>query len=135
LLYYCILCYFFITELSKITTKKIAANRQSIMPSQLLLDVQKKADIESKELELGLLYDEYLQTKMMDLIMKKKAKEKKQLMIAQLATIAQELDQDIQKLIKIKKRECDIINLNIAQQEIDAQMAAITKCTSEIKHF
>jgi len=103
------------------------------MPSQL--DVQKKADIEAKELELGLLYDEYLQTKMMDLIMKKKAKERKQLMIAQLATIAQELDQDTQKLIKIKKRECDIINLNIAQQEIDAQMIAVIKCTGKIKHF
>ncbi|EZA52160.1 hypothetical protein DMN91_010132 [Ooceraea biroi] len=116
-------------KLPKITSKKIAANRQSIMPSQLLLDVSKKADTESKELEFGLLYDEYLQVKLMDLIMKKKTEEKKQLMVMQLATVAQELDQDTQKLIKIKKRERDVINLHLEQEEIDVQMDAVAKCT------
>lgn len=112
--------------------KKIAAsNRQSIMPSQLPLDVQKKVDTESKELELGFLYDEYLQTIMMDLVIKKKIEEKKHLTIAQLATIAREIDQDTTKLIKIKTREHDVVNLSLAQKEIDMQLAAVTKYTSK----
>jgi hypothetical protein len=103
------------------------------MPSQLSLDTtQKKIDTESKEIELGLLYDAYLQTIMLDLIMKKKTEEKKCLLITQLVTVAQEIDQDTKKLIKIKTRERDIINLSLAQKETDAQVIAITKCTSKI---
>jgi len=110
--------------------KKKIVGKQSIVPSQLSLDSQKKVD--SEELELGLLYDEYLQTVMMDLIMKKKIEEKRRLMVTQLATVAQEIDQDIQKLIKIKTRERDIINLSLAQKEADAQLIAVTRCTSKI---
>ncbi|XP_070148715.1 uncharacterized protein [Polyergus mexicanus] len=107
----------------KILKKKITVNsRQSIMPPHLSKNLdteykQKKADTECKEVELGLLYDEYLQTMMMDLIIKKKTEEKKHLMITQLATIAQEIDQDTKKLMKIKSRERDIINLSLAQKE------------------
>jgi len=53
-------------------------------------------------------------------------------MVTQLATVAQEIDQDIQKLIKIKTRERDIINLSLAQKEADAQLIAVTRCTSKI---
>ncbi|XP_011265679.1 uncharacterized protein LOC105257030 [Camponotus floridanus] len=119
----------------KMLKKKIAVNsRQSIMPSHLSKNLdteckQRKTDTECKEVELGLLYDEYLQAMMMNLIIKKKAEEKKRLMITQLATIAQEIDQDAKKLMKIKSRERDIINLSIAQKEIDAQLAAVTECT------
>ncbi|XP_070148714.1 uncharacterized protein [Polyergus mexicanus] len=119
----------------KILKKKITVNsRQSIMPPHLSKNLdteykQKKADTECKEVELGLLYDEYLQTMMMDLIIKKKTEEKKHLMITQLATIAQEIDQDTKKLMKIKSRERDIINLSLAQKEVDAQLAAVTECT------
>lgn len=95
------------------------------------MDAQRKTDIESKEIELKLLYDEYLQNNMMHLMMQKKNKEEEQFVIAQLATIAQELDQDTQKLMKIKQRERDIINLHSAQEEIDVQMAAVTKYTSK----
>lgn len=118
--------------------KKIAVNsRQSIMPSHLSKNVdteckQKKTDAECKEVELGLLYDEYLQAMMMNLIIKKKTEEKKHLMVTQLATIAQEIDQDAKKLMKIKSRERDIINLSLAQKEIDAQITAVTECTSKI---
>lgn len=112
--------------------KKVAVGKQSIVPSQLSLDAQKKTDTESKELELGLLYDEYLQTIMMNLIMKKKTEEKKCLMVTQLATVAQEIDQDTQKLIKIKTRERDIMNLSLAQKEADAQLIAVTKCTGKV---
>lgn len=117
--------------------KKIAANsRQSIMPLHLSKNVdteykQKKTDTECKE--VGLLYDEYLQAMMMNLIVKKKGEEKKHLMVTQLATIAQEIDQDAKKLMKIKSRERDIINLSLAQKEIDMQLAAVTECTSKIK--
>lgn len=116
-------------KIPKSTAKKIAANRQSIIPAQVSLDAQRKTDIESKEIELKLLYDEYLQNNMMHLMMQKKNKEEEQFVIAQLATIAQELDQDTQKLMKIKQRERDIINLHSAQEEIDVQMAAVTKYT------
>ncbi|KYN09925.1 PREDICTED: uncharacterized protein LOC108769368 isoform X2 [Trachymyrmex cornetzi] len=116
-----------IAQLQKVCVprKKIVVDKQSIMPSQIILDAQKKMD--SEELELGLLYDEYLQTMMMDLIMKKKLLEKKRLMIMQMAAIAQEIDQDTQKLIKIKTRERDIINLSLAQKEADCQLIAVTK--------
>lgn len=87
--------------------------------------------MEEKELELWLLYDEYLQTIMMDLIIKKKTEEKKNLMIAQLAAIAQEIDQDMKKLIEIKTRNCDTVNLSIAQKEIDMQLSVVTEYTSK----
>lgn len=117
----------------EIEKKKNTVGKQSIIPSQLSLDTtQRKIDTESKEIELGLLYDAYLQTIMLDLIMKKKTEEKKCLLITQLATVAQEIDQDTKKLIKIKTRERDIINLSLAQKETDAQVTAITKCTSKI---
>jgi len=128
-LFYLLLYLNIVTLFIEVSKKKIAG-KQSIVPSQLSLDSQKKVD--SEELELGLLYDEYLQTIMMDLIMKKKIEEKRRLMVTQLATVAQEIDQDIQKLIKIKTRERDIINLSLAQKEADAQLIAVTRCTSKI---
>ena len=106
--------------------KKITVNsRQSIMP----LHLSKNVDTECKEVEFGLLYDEYLQATLMDLIIKKKTEEKKHLMVTQLATIAQEIDQDTKRLMKLKIRECDIINLCLAQKEVDAQLAAVKECT------
>ncbi|XP_011168315.2 uncharacterized protein LOC105201808 [Solenopsis invicta] len=121
-----------IAQSRKIEKKKNTVGKQSIIPSQLSLDTtQRKIDTESKEIELGLLYDAYLQTIMLDLIMKKKTEEKKCLLITQLATVAQEIDQDTKKLIKIKTRERDIINLSLAQKETDAQVTAITKCTRD----
>ncbi|XP_018315355.1 uncharacterized protein [Mycetomoellerius zeteki] len=118
-----------IAQLQKVPRKKIAIDKQPIVPSQIMLDTQKKMD--SEELELGLLYDEYLQTLMMDLVMKKKILEKKRLMVMQIAALAQEIDQDTQKLIKIKTRERDIINLSLAQKEADVQLIAVTKYTDE----
>lgn len=129
----CLICYHIlniVTLLTEVPRKKIAVGKQSIISSQL--DIQKKTDTECKELELGLLYDEYLQTIMMDLIMKKKIEEKKRLIITQLVTVEQEIDRDIQKLIKIKTRERDIINLSLAQKEADAQLITVTKYTGKI---
>lgn len=96
------------------------------------LHLSKNVDTEWKEVEFGLLYDEYLQATLMDLIIKKKTEEKKHLMVTQLATIAQEIDQDTKRLMKLKIRECDIINLCLAQKEVDAQLAAVKECTSKI---
>lgn len=123
-----------IAQFQKVSKKKIAGGKQSIVPtaynqSQLSLDAQRKID--SEELELGLFYDEYLQSIMMDLIIKKKVEEKKRLMVIQLATVAQEIDQDTQKLMKIKARERDIINLSLAQKEADAQLIEVSKCTKD----
>jgi hypothetical protein len=53
-------------------------------------------------------------------------------MVTQLSTIDQEIDQDTKKLIKIKTREHDIINLKLVQKEIDEQLVAVAKCTSRI---
>lgn len=117
----------FITEPPK---KKITVNRQSIMPSHSSVDAQKKIDTESRKLEL--LYDEYLQAMMMDLIIKKKTEERERLIVTQLSTVDQEVDQDTKKLIKIKTREHDIINLKLVQEEIDEQLVAVEKCTSKI---
>ncbi|XP_011873542.1 PREDICTED: uncharacterized protein LOC105565170 [Vollenhovia emeryi] len=114
----------------KVPRKKIAVGKQSITPSQLTMDTQKKTEAECKDLELGLLYDEYLQAIMTDLIMKKKTEEKKRLLVTQLATVAQEIDRDTQKLVKVKTRERDMINLSLAQKEADAQLIAVTQCTN-----
>jgi len=118
---------FFIESLKK----KITVNRHSIMPLHVSLDVQKKIDsTDSRKLEL--LYDEYLQAMMMDLIIKKKTEEREHLIVTQLSTVDQEVDQDTKKLIKIKTREHDIINLNLVQKEIDEQLVAIAKYISKI---
>lgn len=100
------------------------------MPSHSSVDAQKKIDTESRKLEL--LYDEYLQAMMMDLIIKKKTEERERLIVTQLSTVDQEVDQDTKKLIKIKTREHDIINLKLVQEEIDEQLVAVEKCTSKI---
>ena len=115
----------FFTEPSK---KNVS--RYSIMPSHLSLDAQKKTDTESRKLEL--LYDEYLQAMMINLIIKKKTEEQERLMVTQLSTVDQEINQDTKKLMKIKRREHDIINLNLAQKEIDEQLVEVAKCTSKI---
>lgn len=127
------LCALNIVTLLTEVRKSMAINKQSIAPSQLSLDIQKKIDTESRELELGLLYDAYLQSMAINLIMKKKAEEKKHLMVTQLATVAQEIDRDTEKLIKIKTREREIINLSLAQKMADAQLIAVTKCISKIQ--
>ncbi|XP_018393999.1 PREDICTED: uncharacterized protein LOC108772857 isoform X2 [Cyphomyrmex costatus] len=119
-----------ITQLQKIPKKKIAVDKQPIMPSQIVLDAQKKLD--SEELELGLRYNEYLQIMMMDHILKKKIQEKSRIMVMLIAAIGQEIAQDTQKLIKIKTRERDIINLSLAQKEADDQLIAVTKYTEPL---
>lgn len=123
------MCVSFFVEQQK---KGIATSKQSIMPSQSFLDLQKATDTENKDLELSLLYDEYLRSILMNLIIKKKTEKKKHCIVTQLATITQEIDQDMKKLIKIKAREQEIKNLSLAQAETDVQLAAITKCTSKI---
>lgn len=97
------------------------------------LHLSKNIDTESKDVEFELLYNEYLQAMMMDLIIKKKTQEKKHSIVMQLATIAQEIDQDTKKLIKLKIRERDIINLSLTQEEVDAQLAVVAKCISKFK--
>ncbi|XP_012214733.1 uncharacterized protein [Linepithema humile] len=116
-----------IRQTQKPLKKKITVNRHSIMPSHVSLDAQKKMDTASRKLEL--LYDEYLQAMLTDLIIKKKTEEREHLMVRQLSTVDQEVDQDTNKLIKIKTREHDIVNLKLVQKEIDEQLVAVEKCT------
>ncbi|KAL0112083.1 hypothetical protein PUN28_013365 [Cardiocondyla obscurior] len=120
-----------IAQLRRESKKKVSVCNQTNV-SSMLLEEQKKMHTEHEEnIELGLLYDKYLQTIMMDLIIKKKTEEKKKQIVTQLATVAQEVDRDMQKLIKIKTRERDIINLSLAQKEVDAQLIAVTRCNDD----
>ncbi|XP_017787769.1 PREDICTED: uncharacterized protein LOC108570420 [Habropoda laboriosa] len=65
-------------------------------------------DSDSDDIELKLLYDEYLQNIMTEIILKKKAEEKEKLCISQLATIAKE---------------------SKIQNEIDSQIIDVNNCT------
>ncbi|XP_012137864.2 uncharacterized protein LOC105662135 [Megachile rotundata] len=108
--------------------RKLAMDRSSIAPAPSILEASKLSDTESSDVELKLLYDEYLQKIMMEIILKKKAEEREQLFLSQLATIAKEYDHNEEKLFKLKTRERDIINLTKIQNNIDAQITDINNC-------
>ncbi|XP_076759038.1 uncharacterized protein LOC143428203 [Xylocopa sonorina] len=82
-------------------------------------------DVDSNDIELKLLYDQYLQKIMTQLILKKKQKETEKLFLSQLATIDKEYDRNKEKLFKLKARELDIINLTKIQNDIDSQLSDV----------
>ncbi|XP_076248483.1 uncharacterized protein LOC143188227 [Calliopsis andreniformis] len=86
-------------------------------------------DNESKDTELKLLYDEYLQKIMTEIILKKKLEEKEKLFLSRLATVAKECDSNLEKLFKLETRERDIIYLTKIQNDIDAQIIEVNKVT------
>lgn len=98
---------------------------------QSMADGTKIMDSECNDVELKLLYDQYLQRIMTEIILKKKTEEKEKLFLSQLATIAKEYDHNEEKLFKLKTRERDIINLTKIQNDIDSQILDVNNCTSK----
>ncbi|CAL7935256.1 unnamed protein product [Xylocopa violacea] len=86
-------------------------------------------DVDCNDMELKLLYDQYLQKIMTQLILEKKQEEKEKLFLSQLATIDKEYDHNEEKLFKLKTRELDIINLNKIQNEVDLLLSDVKTCT------
>lgn len=111
--------------------KKLALDRMSIFSTQSLLDVTKMTVPECDDTEMKLLYDQYLQNMMLEVILKKKAKEKAELFLCQLATITKEYEHNEDKLFKLKTRERDIINLIKIQNDVDSQIIDVNNCTKE----
>ena len=106
-------------------------DRTSVFPTQSLMDGTRMVDSDCSDMELKLLYDQYLQNTMTEIILKKKTEEKEMLFLSQLATISKEYDHNEEKLFKLKTRERDIINLSKIQNEIDSQINDTNNCTSK----
>ncbi|XP_006620167.1 uncharacterized protein LOC102677942 isoform X2 [Apis dorsata] len=113
--------------------KKLALDRMSIFSTQSLLDVTKMTVPECDDTEMKLLYDQYLQNMMLEVILKKKAKEKAELFLCQLATITKEYEHNEDKLFKLKTRERDIINLIKIQNDIDSQIIDVNNYTNLLR--
>lgn len=114
--------------------KKTALDRTTIFPTQSLMDATgRMMDSDCSDMELKLLYDQYLQNIMTEIILKKKTEEKEMLFLSQLATISKEYDHNEEKLFKLKTRERDIINLSKIQNEIDSQINDANNYTKEEK--
>lgn len=86
---------------------------------------------DSNDIELKLLYDQYLQSLMTEIILKKKAEEEGKLFLSQLTAISKERDCNEDKLFKLKTRERDIINLTKMQNDIDFQVKDVTRFTGK----
>ncbi|XP_029032448.1 uncharacterized protein LOC114871115 [Osmia bicornis bicornis] len=108
--------------------RKLIMDRSVMGSTQILSEGNSIIDSESNDVELKLLYDEYLQNTMTEIILKKKAEERKQLFLSQLATIAKECEHNEEKLFELKTRERDIINLTKIQNDIDKQITDINNC-------
>ena len=108
--------------------RKLIMDRSVMGSTQILSEGNSINDSESNDVELKLLYDEYLQNTMTEIILKKKAEERKQLFLSQLATIAKECEHNEEKLFELKTRERDIINLTKIQNDIDKQIIDINNC-------
>lgn len=105
------------------------SHRMSMVPLQQSQEGPKASDIESDEAELSRLYDEYLQTTMTMLIIKKKTEERKNFFLNLLATITREREHDEEKLFNLKTMERDLIYLTKAQNEVDMQIIDVKNCT------
>ena len=78
--------------------RKLIMDRSVMGSTQILSEGNSINDSESNDVELKLLYDEYLQNTMTEIILKKKAEERKQLFLSQLATIAKECEHNEEAL-------------------------------------
>ncbi|XP_076669086.1 uncharacterized protein LOC143369255 [Andrena cerasifolii] len=109
----------------QIATRRVPVDRISMAPTKAAVE----GDADCSDIELMLLYDEYLQNIMTDIILKKKVEDMEKLYVSQLAAMAKERERNEEKLFKLKTRERDIINLTKAQNEIDAQIMDANKYT------
>ena len=107
------------------TVRKLPMDRMSKAFTRTPLD----GDADCNDIELMLLYDEYLQNIMTEIILKKKAEDMEKLYVSQLAAMAKERERNEEKLFKLKARERDVINLTNAQNEIDSQILHANKYT------
>ncbi|XP_047364772.1 uncharacterized protein LOC124955018 [Vespa velutina] len=107
--------------------KKKTMSRHSMLPSHILLESSKEEEARTKDMELKLLYNDYLQVIMLEHLTKNKSEDMKKTIIRQLADIARECASDEEKLLKLKTRERDIMHLSIAQTELDAQIEEINE--------
>lgn len=106
--------------------KKLGGSRSSLVSSSLGPSFgSKKSEVDSAETELGFLYDNYLQTLMTDVLLKKKAHEKENKILNQLGSINKEQDLGNEKLAKMKAREKDIRYLSILQNTLDMLVTEI----------
>lgn len=111
--------------------RKLGRDRMSILPSQLPLEGSRLESSKTTEvdndLELKLLYDEYLRAFMSEIIVKKRTVEKKNAILVELATLAKEKDHDREKLFKLQTRERDLMFYTVIENEIDARMVEENK--------
>ncbi|XP_033223643.1 uncharacterized protein LOC117177207 [Belonocnema kinseyi] len=106
--------------------KKLGGSRSSLVSSNLGPSFgSKKSEVDNAETELGFLYDNYLQTLMTDVLLKKKAHEKENKILNQLGSINKEQDLGNEKLAKMKAREKDIRYLSILQNTLDMLVTEI----------
>ncbi|XP_054013098.1 uncharacterized protein LOC128894970 [Hylaeus anthracinus] len=82
---------------------------------------------EGNDAELDLLYNEYLQLMMIEVILKKKMEKKEKQFSSQLAKITEEIDGNEQILFKLKTRKRDIEYLTKLQNDIDSQIINVKK--------
>lgn len=106
-------------------TKTCITERIPMAPSQL------DTHIENEDTEISLLYNEYLQNLMTEIILKQKIQEREKLITTKLATTAKEIDENRKKLFELKTRERDIVQLTMLQNKIDSQLVDIKKCHSK----
>ena len=86
----------------------------------------KRSEIDNNaDTELGLLYDNYLQTLMTDILLKKKGTEKENKILNQLGSINKEQYLGNEKLAKMKAREKDIRYLSALQNTLDILVTEI----------
>ncbi|XP_017763777.1 PREDICTED: uncharacterized protein LOC108553413 [Eufriesea mexicana] len=111
-----------------ISKRKIILDRSSIFPSQSLPEGSRIIDAECSDMELKLLYDQYLQKIMSEIIVKKNAEKYEKLFLSELATIAKECEHNETKLLKLETRERDITNLIKLQDDIDSQIIDANNC-------
>lgn len=106
-------------------------DRTSMFPTQSLLDTTRITDTDCNDIELKLLYDQYLQKILTERILRRKAEEREKLFLSQLATIAKDWDCNVEQLFKLKTRERDITNLTKAQNDIDSQIIDVNNSTGK----
>ncbi|XP_076285938.1 uncharacterized protein LOC143211822 [Lasioglossum baleicum] len=89
---------------------------------------QSDKSFDEEDTEMKLLYDTYLQRLMVEILLKQKAQKKKKLMVSQLASMAEEIHLNKEKLFELKTRHRNIRYLTNLQNEVDLQTDDIKNC-------
>ncbi|XP_066597893.1 uncharacterized protein [Prorops nasuta] len=89
-------------------------------------------DSENDYIDLGLEYANYLQAEMEAVLMNEEVKQESDVAISNLAKMSQEYDLVQDKLLAVKNRKTDVINLSNLQNEADKQLAIIQNNSMKI---